>query len=161
MPWTIVKRRLGRAGGEKQRQARQREWDRKYGEDAWCIGYMIEGEFVRQDEAIDSIYQRSYDQHFAEHPEDLDALIRCAKVLRNPHALATTGVDLQVPAIMRHLAERGLTLQGSEVVDIGSYGDRSHPISVRLSPLVIRVVGGTMTLEKFWQAEKCLAVWVD
>ena len=52
-------------------------------------------------------------------------------------------------------------MQGSEVVDIGSYGERSHPISVRLSPLVIRVVGGTKTLEKFWQDEKCLAVWVD
>lgn len=161
MPWTIVERRLGRAGGEKQRNARQREWDRKYGRDAWCIGYVIDGEFVRQEDALDSIYQRSYDQHFFEHPEDLDELIRCAKVLRNPHAIATTGVDLQVPAIMQHLAARGLSLQGSEVVDIGTYGDRSHPLSVRLSPLVIRVVGGTMTLEKFWQDKKCLAVWVD
>jgi hypothetical protein len=27
-PWKIVERKLGRAGGEKQRAARQLEWDR-------------------------------------------------------------------------------------------------------------------------------------
>ena len=31
MSWQVVKRRIGRAGSEKQRAARQREWDRKYG----------------------------------------------------------------------------------------------------------------------------------
>ncbi len=160
MVWRVVERRLGRAGGIKQREARQREWDRKYGEDVWMIGYVIEGSFVAQDEAITTIYNRSYEQHFAEHPEDLDALIATAKILRNPHAIATTGVDLQVPAIMTYLKQRGLRLQGTEVVDIGSYGDRSHPLSVRLSPVRIMVFGdNSMTLEKFWQNKKCLAVW--
>jgi hypothetical protein len=162
MGWKIVERRIGRAGGVKQREGRQREWDRKYGEDAWMIGYVVDGRFVPQEEAIEIIYNRSYAEHFAEHPEDLEELIRTAKVLRNPHAIATTGVDLQVPAIMSYLKERGLALSGSEVVDIGSYGDRSHALSVRLSPVTIKVAGdGSMTLEKFWQSKKCLAVWED
>jgi hypothetical protein len=54
-------------------------------------------------------------------------------------------------------------VQGAEVVDIGSWeGQASHPISVRLSPLHIKVTGDPkMTLEQFWQERKCLAVWVD
>ena len=88
--------------------------------------------------------------------------MRTAKVLRNPHAVATTGVDLQVPAIMSYLKQRGIALQGTEVVDIGSYGERSHALSVRLSPVTIKVFGdSSMTLEKFWQNKKCLAVWED
>lgn len=162
MPWRVVERRIGRAGGVKQREGRQREWDRKYGEDAWMVGYVIDERFVPQEEAIETIYHRSYEQHFAAHPEDLEELIRTARLLRNPHAIATTGVDLQVPAIMAYLKQKGLELRGSEVVDIGSYGERSHALSVRLSPVQITAFGQpTMTLEKFWQNKKCLAVWED
>jgi hypothetical protein len=32
MPWEVVERKIGRAGGVKQRMARQREWDEKYGD---------------------------------------------------------------------------------------------------------------------------------
>jgi hypothetical protein len=95
--WKVVERRLGRAGGAKQREKRQREWDRKYGEDRWAVGYVIEGAFVLQEQALADVYYRSYEAHFAAHPEDLEELVRTAKVLRNPHAEATTGVDLQVP----------------------------------------------------------------
>jgi hypothetical protein len=121
MPWRVVERHIGRAGGLRQRAARQRDWDR----------------------------------------EDLEELIRLARVLRNPHAEATTGVDLQVPAILTYLERHGLRLRGTEVVDIGSWqGQASHPISVRLSPLHIRLAGDPkMTLEQFWQGKKCLAVW--
>jgi len=56
MPWNIVERRIGRAGGEKQRTGRQREWDRIHGADGWAIGYVIEGEFVLQEEALESVY---------------------------------------------------------------------------------------------------------
>ncbi len=88
MPWRIVERHIGRAGGLRERTARQREWDRKYGEGNWQVGYV--------------------EDHFAAHPQDLE----------------------------RH----GLTLQGQEVVDIGSWqGKASHPISVCLSPLQIKV----------------------
>ncbi len=163
MAWKVVKKKIGKAGGVKQRTARQREWDQKYGEDNWETGYVLDGIFITQKEAFESIYYRSYKDHFQRHPEDLEELIERAKVLRNPHAQSTTGVDLQVPAIMQYLYRNNLTLQGKEVVDIGSWNGRaSHAISVRLSPLQIAVVGDPkMTLEKFWQSKKCLAVWED
>jgi hypothetical protein len=111
--------------------------------------------------ALASVYYRSYAEHFAAHPEDLNELIRVARVLRNPHAEATTGVDLQVPAILKYLEQHGLLLRGNEVVDIGTWqGRASHPLSVRLSPLHVRLAGNhKMTVERFWQERKCLAVW--
>ncbi len=161
MSWRIVERRIGRAGGERQRSARQREWDRKYGEGNWEIGYVLDGAFVTQEEAVRTVYQRSYDEHFAAHPADLEELIALARRLRNPHAEATTGVDLQVPAILDYLDRHGLMLQGREVVDVGTWeGKASHALSVRLSPLHVRAAGcPKMTLEQFWQEKKCLAVW--
>ena len=163
MPWKVVERKIGRAGGVKQRTARQRDWDQKYGDGNWVVGYVIDGNFVLQEDALESIYNRSYEEYFAAHPEDLEELIRLAKTLRNPHAEATTGVDLQVPAIMSYLDRHGLRLQGTEMVDIGSWkGKSSHPISIRLSPLHIKVTGDPKTtLEQFWQEGKCLAVWED
>ncbi len=163
MAWRVVERKIGRAGGTKQRVARQRDWDRKYGEDQWAIGYILDGQFVLQDQALESIYYRSYEEHFATHPDDLAELIALAKSLRNPHAEATTGVDLQIPAIMDYLRRNKLEFSGTEVVDIGSWqGEASHPISIRLSPLHIKVVGDPKsTLEKFWQEKKCLAVWEE
>ena len=163
MPWKAIERKIGRAGSEKQRSARQRVWDDKHGEGQWAVGYVIDGAFLLQEAALESIYNRSYEEHFAAHPEDLEELIRLAKRLRNPHAEATTGVDLQVPAIMSYLERHGRQLQGTEVVDIGSWkGQASHAISIRLSPLHIKVTGDPKTtLERFWQERKCLAVWED
>ena len=41
-------------------------------------------------------------------------------------------------------------------------GQASHAISIRLSPLHIKVTGDPKTtLEQFWQERKCLAVWED
>jgi hypothetical protein len=163
MPWKVVERKIGRAGGTKHRTARQREWDQKYGEGQWAVGYVVDGAFVLQELALESIYNRSYEEHFSAAPDDLEELIRLAKSLRNPHAEATTGVDLQVPAIMAYLQRHGLRLQGSEVVDIGSWkGHASHAISIRLSPLHIKVTGDPKTtLEQFWQERKCLAAWEE
>lgn len=161
MTWKVVKRKIGRAGAFKQRNMRQQEWDKKYGEGNWTIGYVIDSVFVDQEQALESIYYQSYVLHFEKHPNDKKELIETAKKLRNPHAIATTSVDLQVPAIMKYLEEQKLSLQGNEIVDIGSWqGNSSHAISVRLSPLQIKVIGNPkMTLEKFWQSKKCLAVW--
>ena len=163
MGWTVIKRKIGRAGSIKQRTARQRDWDKTYGEGNWAVGYVLEGEFVSQDDAYDAIYYASYVAHFQSHPNDLEELLATAKVLRNPHAEATTGVDLQVPAIQRYLEEHNLSLQGKEVVDIGSWqGQASHALSIRLSPLHIKFVHNPkMTLEKFWQEKKCLAIWEE
>jgi hypothetical protein len=146
----------------KQRTARQREWDQKYGDGNWAVGYVSDGNFVLLEDALESVYYRSYEEHFVAHPQDLVELIRLAKRLRNPHAEAT-GVDLQVPTIMTYLERHGLQLQGTEIIDIGSWkGKASHPISIRLSPLQIHVVGDPkMTLEQFWQKKKCMAVLQD
>src|SRR5262245_27581013 len=163
MPWRIIERKIGRAGSEKQRAARQREWDRAYGADSWAVGYVIDGEFVLQEQALDSVYYASYEAHFRDHPGDLHELLTTAKTLRNPHAEATTGVDLQVPAILKYLREHGLALNGREVMDIGTWqGERSHALSVKLSPLHVRcVLDDKLTLEEWWQSRKCLAVWSD
>jgi len=163
MTWEIVERKIGRAGGQKQRLGRQQDWDRKYGDGMWAIGYVIEGEFVDQEEALDRVYYQSYVEHFEKYPEDLDTLVATAKELRNPHAEATTGVDLQVPAIMRYLEEHGLQLKGREMLDIGTWkGEASHAVSVRLSPLQVECcIHEKWTLEKFWQERKVLAVWDD
>jgi hypothetical protein len=161
MGWKIVERKIGKAGDVKQQQKRQSKWDKKYGEN-WMIGYVIDDDFVSQEDALEMIYYKSYEQHFAKHPHDLEELIQIAKSLRNPHAESTGGVDLQVPTIYKYLERNGKLLMGKEVVDIGTYGDRSHKISVRLSPLTIMVFGNyNMTLEKFWQDKKCLAVWEE
>jgi len=161
MAWNIVERRIGKAGNIKQRQKRQRQWDEKY-DAIWEIGYVVDGTFITQEEAFKHIYAPSYEDHFDKHPEDLQELIQTAKALRNPHAIKTGGVDLQVPAIMQYLEKHGLALQGKEIVDIGSFGSRSHKISVRLSPLTIKAIGQKkMTLEQFWQKKKCLAVWEE
>jgi hypothetical protein len=88
-------------------------------------------------------------------------LIRLAGKLRNPHAEATGSVGLQVPGILTCLGRNGLKLEGSKVADIGTWqGRASHPISVRLSPLHVRLADDPKrTLEQFWQEEKCLDVW--
>src|SRR4051794_11023079 len=124
MPWKVVERKIGRAGGVKRRSARQREWDRQYGEGNWAVGYVIDGAFVLQEQALELVYYRSYEEHFAAHPEDLEELVRLAGSLRNPHAEATTGVDLQVPAIMTYLERHGLQLQAyGSLVFAGSFGN--------------------------------------
>src|SRR3954468_11026807 len=131
MPWRVVERRIGRAGGVRQRTARQRDWDARYGEDNWEVGYLIEGEFVPQTEALESVYYRSYQEHFAAHPEDLEELVATAKNLRNPHAEATTGVDLQVPAILTYLERHALTLRGRRSIWArGRAGPRTRSASV-------------------------------
>ncbi len=162
MSWKIVERKIGRAGSFKQQQKRQKMWNEKYG-DNWLIGYEIDGEFISQEDALESIYYRSYEEHFTQNPKDLEELISLAKSLRNPHALATNSVDLQVPAILKYLDRHNLKLKGNDIVDVGTFnGIKSHKISVRLSPLTIKVIGNPkMTLEKFWQEKKCLAIWSD
>jgi hypothetical protein len=41
---------------------------------------------VLQEEALESVYYRSYAGHFTARPGDLEELIRLAGKLRNPHA---------------------------------------------------------------------------
>jgi len=163
MGWEVVRRKIGRAGSPRQRAVRQRGWNLKYGEGNWETGYVVGGDFVSQEAAWETIYLASYTAHFHSHPEDLRELITTAKTLSNPHAEATGGVDLQLPAIRHYLREHNLQLQGTEVVDIGTWqGEYSHALSVRLSPLHIAcAIQPRLTLEKFWQSKKCLAIWEE
>ena len=81
MPWKVVERKIGRAGGVKRRTARQRQWDQEYGDGNWAVGYVVDGAFVLQEDALESICNRSYEEHFAAHPEDLEELVHLAKSL--------------------------------------------------------------------------------
>ena len=56
MTWRVVERKIGPAGSAKRREARQREWDRKYGD--WEVGYVVDGDFLPRDVALESIYYR-------------------------------------------------------------------------------------------------------
>ena len=53
MAWKIVNNKIGRAGGRKERFAKQTAWDAKYGEDNWIVGYKIDGQFCDKDKALD------------------------------------------------------------------------------------------------------------
>jgi hypothetical protein len=70
---------------------------------------------------------------------------------RNPHAEATTGVDLQVAAVLKYLGRHGRRLERAEVVDIGTWqGRASHPAGLRLTPLNVPLAGTRkMTLKPF------------
>ncbi len=161
MSWEIVARKIGRAGNPKQQAMQQNIWDEKYGEGNWAIGYFWEDEFLTSEEAFQKIYFPSYAKHFEKYPQDLSFLVQNAKKLRNPHAEATKGVDLQVPAIMQYLKNQNLQLEGTEIIDIGTWkNNHSHPISVKLSPLHIKFMDNEkMALEQYWQEKKVLVVW--
>jgi hypothetical protein len=68
MSWKIVARKIGRAGNLKTALVRQKEWDKKYGEGNWEIGYLLDNEFVNQEDAFHLIYYASYVEHFQNHP---------------------------------------------------------------------------------------------
>ncbi len=58
MAWIIVKRKLGRAGGKGEREKRQEQWNKKYGEGLWAIGYVVNDTFMMQEECLDMVYTR-------------------------------------------------------------------------------------------------------
>ena len=163
MSWNVVERKIGRAGGVKQRTARQREWDQKYGEDALggrlrhrrrlrpprrCAGVgllpELRGTFCRSSRRPGGTDPAGQDA--AESP-------RRGNDRRGPAGASDHDVSGSPRA----------SLQGNEVMDIGSWkGQASHAISIRLSPLHIKVTGDPKTtLEQFWQEKKCLAVWEE
>ncbi len=161
MGWKVVEPKISRERTFKARATQERDWNQKYGEGKWLVGYIIDGEFVSEEDALESVYYRSYEVHFQANPGELQELIKLANNLRNPHAEATTAIDLQVPIIMSYLQRHSLVLMGYETVDIGSWqGQASHSISLRLSPSQIKYADKPeMTLEEFWLDRKSLAVW--
>jgi hypothetical protein len=77
MTWKVVERKIGKAGNIKQQQKRQKEWNRKYGEN-WLIGYFSIMN-LSQEIAFEMIYYKSYEEHFASYPKDLEELVLTAK----------------------------------------------------------------------------------
>ena len=162
MNFRIVERDIGRAGSLANRQRRGLEWDKRYGLGRWATGYDPDGRFIPYEEAVEALYNRSYEMHFDAHPKDLAELVATASFLYNSHAKRTGSIDLQVPAVEKCLERRGLRLSGKEPVDIGSAD--YDAIGNRLSPARVMFLGGIngQTLEGFWQSDaKCLAIRED
>jgi hypothetical protein len=155
--------KLGRAGGPEKREKARVEWNKKYGEGNWEIVYFYNGKIYSRDEAMEEFYNKSYYEYLKNHEETLDKLCNMAAMLYNPHAEATEGVDLQVPAVLRSIEELGRKLQGKEIVAIGTYGYKDGikypPISWELSPFRMPLwCDKKLSVEKFWQEYKYLAV---
>lgn len=55
---------LGKRARSSAGSPEQREWDGKYGEGNWEVGYVLDGRFVSHDEALEAVYYRSYERHF-------------------------------------------------------------------------------------------------
>ncbi len=164
MSYRIVERGIGRAGGLEARESRQAEWNAKYGKGKWVTGYDFDGRFYPYEEAVDRLYNRSYNMHFDAHPEDMQELCERASYLCNSHSQRTGSTDLQVPAVLKCAQERNMEIgNGKTPIDIGSTNEDT--IGNKLSPTAILFLGGVlngMTLEDFWQSEaKCLAVKED
>lgn len=155
--------KLGRAGGPKNRQKKKEEWDRKYGEGNWEIVYFYNNKIYTREEALSEFYNKSYYIFLKNNPNITMRLCLLARELYNPHAEATGGVDLQVPAVLEALDRLGRELTGKERIAIGTwgskYGKKYPPISHQLSPFKIPLwCDRRISVEKFWQEYKYLAV---
>lgn len=157
--------RIGRAGGKKQREAKQKEWDKKYGIGNWEVVYFYDGKIYTREEALEEFYNKSYFEFLKKNPMVVEELCKRAGTLFNPHSRGTTGIDLQCPSVLAALEKLGKTLNGTEEIAIGTWQNKfgskvSYPqISYTLSPFKIPVwCNPKMNVEKFWQEYKFLAV---
>lgn len=121
MSYQIIEK-IGRAGGFKKREAIQKEWDATYGKGNWIVGYVYNNTCYTREEALELFYNQSYVEFIKTHFKKIEVeLLQVASELFNPHALFTTGVDLQVPAVMKALEELKAPLTGSKKVAIGTF----------------------------------------
>lgn len=162
MVYQVVEK-LGRAGGPKNRERKQKEWNQKYGEGKWAVVYQYNGTVYTREEALEHFYNRSYYEYLKRNPYLANQLCQMAGELYNPHAVETGGVDLQCPAVHEALKKLGLSLQGTEKVAIGTWGTkygRKYPsISYKLSPFRVPLWCDSATsVEEFWQNYKFLGV---
>lgn len=159
----IAVEKLGRAGGPKNRERKQKEWDTKYGKGNWCVVYQYNGKVYTREEALEEFYNKSYYDFLKNNPQLANQLCQMAKELYNPHAEETGGVDLQCPAVYQALEKLGLSLKGKERVAIGVWGTkygRKYPsISYKLSPFQVPLwCDHSINVEAFWQDYKYLGV---
>lgn len=121
MSYQIIEK-IGRAGGFKNREAVQKEWDNLYGEGNWTVGYVYNNQAYTREEALNTFYNQSYLEFIKNNFKKINSdLIQIASELFNPHAVFTTGVDLQVPAVMNALNQLNVELQGHKKIAIGSF----------------------------------------
>ncbi|QUH21918.1 hypothetical protein [Alkaliphilus sp. B6464] len=158
----IVKK-IGRAGGPKNREKSKNEWDKKYGVGKWKVVYQYNNEIYTREQALEKFYNRSYYEYLKNHPTTLNNLCNMANSLYNPHADATGGVDLQVPAVYKALEHLNKSLQGAQRIAIGTWGYKQgieYPqISWELSPYKVPLwCNKDISIEVFWQDYKYLAV---
>lgn len=159
---------IGRAGGKAQREAKQKEWNRKYGEGNWEVVYFYDGKIYTREEALEEFYNKSYLIFLQKNPRVLEELCSRAGSIYNPHARYGgdgTNVDLQCPAVECALSVLGKTLRGKEEVAIGTWkakiGQKAvyPPISYTLSPFKVPIwCDQKISVEQFWQDYKYLAV---
>lgn len=178
--------KIGRAGGVFKRKKQQLEWDNTYGKGNWQVGYVWKGETYTREEALEKFYNASYLNYMRNNPHLVKEVCQSAKELFNAHAIFTTGVDLQVPAVLQALEALGEKLKGHKMISIGSYQVKrwtpeievlakqfdleviitatgkkiKYPnISYELSPYKVPFWKGISTsLENFWQNNKYLLV---
>lgn len=158
-----VVEKLGRAGGPRNRERKQKEWNEKYGEGNWAVVYQYNGKVYTREEALENFYHKSYYDFLKKNPHLANQLCAMAKEIYNPHAEATGGVDLQCPAVHEALEKLGLSLHGDKRVAIGTWGTkygRKYPsISYKLSPFQVPLwCDSSISVEEFWQDYKYLGV---
>lgn len=50
--------KLGRAGGPRNRERKQKEWNEKYGEGNWSVVYQYNGKVYTREEALENFYHK-------------------------------------------------------------------------------------------------------
>lgn len=154
---------LGRAGNTSNREAKKIEWDLKYGKDNWQIIYKYKDKIMTREEALRDIYYKSYYLYLKNNSNILETLCKSANTIYNPHSFNTGGVDLQCPAVLDSLEKLNRKLEGTERIAIGTWGTKKgleYPkISYTLSPYNVPIwFDTTISVEKFWQEYKFLAI---
>lgn len=155
--------KVGRAGGKKQREEKQKEWDKKYGKNNWSIGYFYDNKFYTREEALIEFYDKSYYEFLKKNPKIVEEICKRAKTLYNPHARHTTGIDLQSPSVQKAIDRLGKKLEGNEELAVGVWGTNKgykYPqISFKLDPYRVPLwCDKTINLESFWQEYKYLVI---
>jgi nicotinate-nucleotide adenylyltransferase len=174
--WTVVGR-PGYVGGS--RQAREKQFNRLFGEDNWRIRYLWRGRVIDRDAALE-LYEQAYYQSFLDRPDVLSWLCRTASEV---HDIAPTNVasgldyakqecratHLQDIAVRRCLKRLGRRFEGDHLVEIRGHSSEGYVLNPGKVPFhepgaVLKPSLGRDSwwdegsVEDFWQSNKVLEV---